>query len=93
MSDYFTKKPEVEVVHLKRVNLSKRIAENICEGLDLIWCVIRLHYVVLIALGINIYFFYRFILSNDWVFFIAGAIILFFGIALDNRTQAGWGMY
>ena len=64
---------------------------GVFDALSIAGCFIRMHWVLLIAIGISIYLYpYKFLITGDYLFMIVAIIILAFGAALDNRKQIGW---
>jgi len=93
MSEYFLKKDTIEPIHVKRESRFKKIAISICDALDMIWCIIRLHWILIFAFSISFYLMpYKFLMTSDIIYPILGMIIIMFGMALDNSMQYR-GMY
>ena len=79
--------------YLKRKQRLERSKKKICGGLEFVYLIVREHWVAIVAVVISIYLCsFKFFETGDWVFVVAGFVILMLGVALDVRKQFSYGI-
>ena len=78
--------------YLKRKQRLERSKKKICDGLEFVYLVVRMHWVAIVSLFIAVYLFYRYVGSGDWIFFIMSFVVVMLGSALDVRKQFSYGI-
>ncbi len=81
-------------IHWKKVNwkyVSYWVKETIKDLPELIYCLIRMHYIAIISCCISIYFYpLKFFETGEFQYALIGGVILFLGVGFDiSRNNRG----